>query len=126
MSEEQRWDAGAKSDPIADIRSGMEASERWARAEGARVAAAHARYGKIVAVAKERQDSGAAKAAIDAVPEAERAGNVWLADEQGVLAGEYGPIMVPRTIAIGLGADLRKVDGFPGEVAFVTTTTDRQ
>lgn len=116
-----RWDA-PPTDPIEDIRRSIKADEDRARQLEAAAAFARARYAAFTSLARERQTSGAAKAALASLPDDAKNGNVWLADEHGLLVGEAGPIVVPRWIAVGLGATFEKAPApLPGETAVIAT-----
>jgi hypothetical protein len=112
------WDAHHGADPVADIRRSLEAQRERAIGDAEADRNAHTRYTALLGLAR-RQDSGEAQVAIEAA--GDLAGNVWLADEHGLLSLGFWPVVVPRSIAIGLGATFGKLDGMPGEVATVRT-----
>lgn len=112
-----RWDH-EPSDPIADIRRAMDLHEKRARENWPRERNETTRYGALIALYRRRQDSGEAKAAIKAAGLV--SGNVWLADEHGPITAGSAPVIVPRWIAIGLGATFSGPQP-GGEIATVQT-----
>jgi hypothetical protein len=115
-----RWDA-PPSDPIGDIRLAMEIAEQRRRANFEAHRWEHTRYAALLDLAKRRQDSGEAKAAIDAY-QGDKSGNVWLCDEHGFLSAGGAPVIAPKWIAVGLGATFH--EGAPpigGRAATVIT-----
>lgn len=99
------WDA-PPTDPIADIRRGVEAQEQRAKRDAVMVPFHNARLAALSRLAR-------ARAATTSRPdEPHDMTRVWLCDEHGILAmpdprGSESPMRVPRALAEFLGAEFR-------------------